>query len=102
MLACGGQSVSPKSPCWTVQTPSGEGGERFSRRRRTRPRSKRSSACNSIGGGKSTCSVVRSAHCDDGMDFSGLEGAEYGSLMTFEIEGCWDGMVRVVRRDVKS
>ncbi len=63
----------------------------------TRPRSKRSNAWRSIGGGKRTWRVVRVAFWEEEMCFKGLEGGSFGSPGGREVED----VVRVVRREVR-
>lgn len=63
-------------------------------RRVTRPRSRRSSACRSMGGGKRTCRVERKALWGAGRSLSGFVG---GSALLV-VPGGGTGMVEMVFR----
>lgn len=71
--------------CSPSRLPSAVGAS-FSVMRVMRPRSNKSSACNSMPVGKRTCSVVKSARWEDGSDLNRFEVeplfvTEHGSLI---------------------
>lgn len=78
----------------------------------TSPLSKRSRACNSVGGGKRTCNVVRRARCEAGSRDRGFGGLSvsgfavmFGTYGGFVVVGLVVGggfVARVLRREVKN